>query len=48
MFDSFFTIVANLHLLSITLRGVGRLISLVTHSGAGSLGLDRILNHLGM
>jgi hypothetical protein len=48
MFNSFFTIVANLHLLSITLRGVGRLVSLVTHSSVGTLGLDRLLNHLGM
>ena len=48
MFNSFFTIVANLHLLSITLRGVGRLVSLVTHSNVGSIGLDRLLSHLGM
>ena len=48
MFSTFFSIVNNLHLISVTLRGVGRLVSLAAKSNIGLLGLDRLMNHLGM
>ena len=48
MLSTFFTIVNNLHLISVTLRGVSRLVSLAAKSNIGLLGLDRLLNHLGM
>jgi len=48
MLTTVLSVINNLHLVSVTLRGIGRLVGMAAKSNIGLLGLDRIFNHLGL
>jgi hypothetical protein len=47
MFTTFYLVVSRLHLVSTTIRAIGKVAGWVFHSNFGLIGLDRFFNHLG-
>ena len=45
---AFIRIVTNLHVVSVAIKAVGRVVKMVAHSNFGLLGLDRAMSWLGL